>query len=329
MGTKKPPEALLELLPAVHTALERHGVGAGGYTEERLRRDRMDQLIPLPGRGGVTDEEAEQAMFLAALARSKTGHLCPGVRWYLLALSPEPQAAEELRGQLEQALDRMEKRGFKMPKLATKGEKNASEHLDGDWLQAMESMRQFVVSLASHLEEADESVETLLSELLPSAELDPRRRSSAASLRDVGKILSSAFGRPMSQEEMGRIFETQAKACSMMLPLVDAVIPQQAMPASAARMTDPAYVRGLLRSARVSDLRAATLKFYSPGINGLSDRYEYADQQCKPASDADAWTLCALLEPSHWSIWQLAEGDSEGAMNHMLQQIERSDLSTG
>jgi hypothetical protein len=262
MGTKKPPQALLRLLPAVHAALERHGAGASGYSEERLRRDRLDHLIPLPGRGGVTDEEAEQAMFVAAMARSKTGHLCPGVRWYLLALSPEPKAADVLRGQLEQALDRVEKRGFRVPKLPTQGEKNASEHLDEYALQAVGAMRQFMLSLVSRLGERDENVKAILSELellFPSVEPDPQRRSSAAALRDVGKILSGAFGRPMSQEETSRIFETQAKAGSMLLPLVDVVIAQQGNPGSAAHITDAAYVRELLRNARVDDLRAVTL----------------------------------------------------------------------
>ncbi|MFF0746688.1 hypothetical protein ACFYVL_40500 [Streptomyces sp. NPDC004111] len=327
MGTKKPPQALLRLLPAVHAALERHGAGASGYSEERLRRDRLDHLIPLPGRDGVTDEEAEQAMFFAAMARSKTGHLCPGVRWYLLALSPEPKATDVLRGQLEQALDRVEKRGFKVPKLPTQGEKNTSEHLDEYALKAVGAMRQFMLSLASRLGEDDEGSKAILSELellFPSAELDPRRRSSAAALRDAGKILSNAFGRPMSREETSRIFETQAKAGSMLLPLVDVVMAQQADPGSVARITDPAYVHGLLHSARVDDLRAVTLRFYSRRVNGLSDRHEYADQQCKPASGTDAWTLCALLEPTHSFFWELAEGYSGGAMNHIVQQIERS-----
>jgi hypothetical protein len=318
------------LLPAVHAALERHGAGASGYSEERLRRDRLDHLIPLPGRGGVTDEEAEQAMFVAAMARSKTGHLCPGVRWYLLALSPEPKAADVLRGQLEQALDRVEKRGFRVPKLPTQGEKNASEHLDEYALQAVGAMRQFMLSLVSRLGERDENVKAILSELellFPSVEPDPQRRSSAAALRDVGKILSGAFGRPMSQEETSRIFETQAKAGSMLLPLVDVVIAQQGNPGSAAHITDAAYVRELLRNARVDDLRAVTLRFYSRSINGLSDRHAYADQQCKPASDADAWTLCTLLEPTHSFFWQLAEGYSGGAMDHIIQQIERSTTS--
>ncbi|MER6345765.1 hypothetical protein ACWC10_14900 [Streptomyces sp. NPDC001595] len=333
MGAKKPPTVLLDLLPTVHATLERKGLTGANYNAERLRRDRSEGLVPLPGRCGTTAEDAVLSMFVLAMARAETGHLCPAIRWYLLALNSELDATEKLRKQLRDALERVEKRGFTVPKLPTQAEPNFSEERDARMHRASADARQLMLSLTDLLAEGERRQRVLerIEAVFPETEQDPGRRSAAAAVRGLHQVFSQALGGPLSAEDWTRMmlqaarFDDQADVLRCLIAEREGITASVAH--SARGMTDPVVVRGLLNDSPDELLRHTALVVLSRRRLGSVTCQGHLGRGCRPACDDVAWLLCLLLDPPVRRMWELHQGDVawlvEEALNHVEPMARR------
>ncbi|MEW1630482.1 hypothetical protein AB0387_24310 [Streptomyces sp. NPDC089173] len=315
MGAKPPPKALLDLLPTVQAVLERKGLTAAHYTAERLRLDRIEGLVPLPGRCETSTEDSVLSMFVSAVARAKTGSLCPAIRWYLLVLNPEPGATEKLRTQLRGALERVEKRGFAVPQLPTQTVPNFSEERDALICRASADARRVMLSLADRMDEGEQRQESLeaITAMFP-VELDPGRRSAAAAVRGLHHAFSRSLGGPTSDEGQAHMALHTTRLRDRASVLRDVIaeregITDAALAASNRGLTDPVMVHGLLDNAADEWLRHTALKVLSRRRLGSMTCQDHLGQGCRPACDGVAWMLCCLLDPPVRRLWELQEAD--------------------
>ncbi|MBT2415140.1 hypothetical protein J7I94_32160 [Streptomyces sp. ISL-12] len=326
MGVKQPPKVLLDLLPAVDAALERKGLTAGRYTAERLRVDYYaEKLVPLPGRCGASAEDAVLSMFVAATARAETGRLCPAIRWYLLAFNPEPGATEKLRTRLRGALGRVEKRGLAVPKLPTQAEPNFSEERDALIRRASADARQIMMPLADQMDEEEQRQETLaaIRTLFP-VELDPRRRSAAAAVRELHHAFSRSLGGPISDESRADLALHMTRLRDRTSVLRDLIaeregITDAALADSYRGWTDPAMVHSLLDAAPDERLRQTAIKVLSRRRLGSLTCQGHLGQGCRPACDGVAWVLCCLLDPPVQRLWELRQADVAWLVQRVME----------
>lgn len=323
MGVRKPPKALLDLLPTAQAAL---GPKAH-YTAERLRLDYYtERLVPLPDRYGTTAEDAVLSMFVSATARADTGHLCPAIRWNLLALNPEPNATEKLREQLRDALGRVEKRGFTVSKLPTQTEPNFSEERDARIHRVSADARRLMLSLADRLAEGErrQSVVERIEATFPETVLDPGRRSAAAAVRGMNQVFSQALGGPLSTEARAQLRLHAARLADQAEVLRCLIAEREGITAAVADatrgMTDPVVVRGLLDAAPDGLLRHTALTVLSRRRLGSVTCQGHLGRGCRPACDDVAWLLCFLLDPPVRRMWELSQADVGWLVKQALDQ---------
>ncbi|MGW6949139.1 hypothetical protein [Streptomyces xanthophaeus] len=328
--TKKLPPAALAPVRAI---LDRAGYGPSVYTDELLRRDRVSRFIPLPGRMGATVEDAAQAAFVCARARGGTGHMCPVVGWYLLALSPEPEAHTKLREALDAAVVRVAGRAaqgaLQLPAVSS----DMGDHIGERQARAAREVRGAMTRLIQSAVQGGDvgEVQAVVDELF--VERGTPRRSPAAAFREAAKVIHTAAGAPLTDEDVAAIIKAVARADDQAELLYARLTGGEGFwehaRGSVVAVTDFAHVRELLADADSERLRETTLRIFSPQTRGMGHAdletqgvVPHWGEACKPACDYAAWMLCFLLEPSSRRMWELLEGDphqlvQQAVLSHM------------
>lgn len=316
MGAKTYPH---ELRP-VRELLNRHGFGPLHYGDDRLRRDRNDLLIPLPGQNGVSVEDAFLAAWVSAKVRSAgRGHLCPAIVWHLLALNPEPKATTRLRKGLATGVDEVARRGLSQSKVRVKAWEDSAE-------LSREKRRVFRVELMkiARRVESGPARERMLEEI---AEVFPEpaavRRSPASAFRTAGRVLDAAWGRPLSSNDVTALAEARTGFDDGAGALRDFILEQEGVTgevaaAVAAGLTDPQAVRRLVQEAPDDRLRATVLRVSSLQGTGVTP-WEHNGQACKRACEDVAWLLCLVLDPVMRRLWEVHNAGPAALVQRLLE----------
>ncbi|MGP2441653.1 hypothetical protein [Streptomyces sp. JW3] len=325
MGAKTYPH---ELRP-VRELLNRHGFGPLHYGDDRLRRDRNDLLIPLPGQNGVSVEDAFLAAWVSAKVRSEgRGHLCPAIAWNLLALNPEPKATARLRKELATGVDEVTQRGLSLSKARMKTWEDSAEY-------SREKRRVFraeLTKLVRRLEPgpARERMLKDVAELFP--EPAPVRRSPASAYRTVGRVLDAAWGRPLSSNDVAALTEATAGFDDAAGALRDFILEQEGVTdevaaAAVAKLTDSQAVRRLVQETPDDQLRETALRVCSLQGTGVTS-WEHNGQACKRACENVAWLLCCVLDPALRKLWEVYNAGPTALVQRMLELWGKASQSS-
>ncbi|MEV5150848.1 hypothetical protein AB0K81_02695 [Streptomyces werraensis] len=328
MATKKPPAALMP----VRAILDKAGYGPLKYSDEWLRLDRLGRFIPLPGRSGVTVEEAAQAAFVCARAREGTGHMCPVVGWYLLALSPEKEAHERLRAALDAAVGRVADQAangrLQLP--AISGE--MGDEIAEGAIRKADGFRNAltrIVELGTRGDDRQEA-QAVIDEMF--VDRGTPQHSAAAAFRKAAHVVYKAIGGPLSDADMAAMMAAMSRFDDQSGNLYGLLMRDEGLweltRGSARSLTDLDYVRGLLQEVSVDELRKTLLDMLSPRLRGMGHAdlqkqgvTPHQGQACKPACDHAAWMVCFLLEPANRRMWELLNGDPDQIVAQAVRSL--------
>ncbi|MFE4263365.1 hypothetical protein [Streptomyces sp. NPDC056883] len=324
--TKKLPPAALAPVRAI---LDRDGYGPLVYSDELLRRDRVNRFIPLPGRAGATVDDAVQAALVCARGRRGTGHLCPVVGWYLLARSPEPEALSKLREALDTAVVRVAGRAARGALQLPAVSSDMGDDIGERTAKTARGVRDALTRLVEAAVQGEDRREfqAVVDELF--VEQGTPRRSPAAAFREVAKVIYAAAGAPLSDDDVAAIMEAASRSDDQAGLLYGLLAADESLRehtrGPAVAVTDFAYLRTLLADADPERLRETTLRIFSPQTKGmghadLQDQgvIPHGGEACKPACDHTAWMLCFLLDPANRRMWELVQGDPHQLMEQAV-----------
>lgn len=310
--SNKPPRSFRPVLQALDAA----GYGPDIYKEKTFLRDYSAGFIPKLA-ADATAEEIDNAVLAAELcakARS-VGHLCPALKWRLLAMNPDPRATRNLRTALRKGVENLKRPevGPSIPMINVYSGKAIEALLP----LSPEPVLRMVAHLARIRGISQEQINAFMKDVQEST---GGMHAWRTGLRQAFEVMCAEMGQPVSRlsqkaleeallsanprarrlreltEEQG--YKPGAMPGDGMVSLIDMV--------STTNLTDTDRALRLLDESFDDVVRHRVLRVGQARRTGNFPQEDHHMQRCRPAADWDALITCQILDPLTWAWWEAA-----------------------